>query len=406
MVPLVFAAEAGTLELSDRTGADVRAGSSAAATIFDAVTAATARATLRDRRWSVTVGYSPTLTGMAAADAPPTAYVLQAENVGAIWHDRHLTLSLLETGSYGWETTASLVPPPGTLTAPSTIPSLPSNLTTLQMVGFQSTLGGLYRPSRRWEFELVFGWMTYGGARDVDRAVIPLMYDLTTMARAGYAMTRLDRATLRVTGSRPWTHAGPCVVEGLATSTATGSATTCAPDSYVGAAYVGDRHRFSRSSEGMAEVGYAVAQSRLDSGQPYSTSTFPVADVTYVVDFGPRAARRTSLRFDGQLGPIVNLRSGVPDYSARATGTFLVALPSRKAVSLGFGALQTIYSPEERPFTIFYTSAIAEVPVGKFVGLSATAAYYLENQAGAPTTTSVALFLGATFHTLPLRFQL
>ncbi len=174
MLPLVFAAEAGTLELLDRTGADVRAGSGAQGTEFDAITAATARAMLTDRRWSLLVGYSPTFSVQNTDNAPPTAYVLQAESVDFTWHDRRLSLSLEESGLYGWQNTTNLIPQPGALTQSQPIQTLPGTMTTLQRVMVSSTLTLEYHATRRWTWDLLAGYSVGGGARDVDRAVNPL----------------------------------------------------------------------------------------------------------------------------------------------------------------------------------------------------------------------------------------
>jgi hypothetical protein len=180
---------------------------------------------------------------------------------------------------------------------------------------------------------------------------------------------------------------------------------TCAPDSYLGAAYIGEQHRFSQHSTGNADVGFAIAESRLLSGDPYTTGVYPVADVGYIMDFGARAAR-VSLRFDLQLAPIVDQRTGAVEYAARGTGTARWLLPSRTTLAWAVGALQSLGGAEESPGSVLYTSGTVEVPMGKFFALSAMASYFLEDQEGGPTTTSVAVFVGATVHTLPVRFQL
>ncbi len=113
-----------------------------------------------------------------------------------------------------------------------------------------------------------------------------------------------------------------------------------------------------------------------------------------------------SFRLDGVLGPMIDFRSGALDYTARATGTLRATLPARSQLSLALGVLQSFGDIEERPTSTGYTSAMAEVPLGKFVDLDATAAYYLQKQIGIDATSSVAIFLGVTVHTLPLRFEL
>jgi hypothetical protein len=78
----------------------------------------------------------------------------------------------------------------------------------------------------------------------------------------------------------------------------------------------------------------------------------------------------------------------------------------RKSFSVAAGVLQSLYGVGERTYTIFYTSAFADVPVGKFVILNASASYFQQEQPGAAALTSFVLFFGATVQTLPIRFRL
>jgi hypothetical protein len=404
MIPIVFAAEAGTLELMDRTGADVRAGPGAP-TSYDALTAATARATVRDRRWSLNVGYSPTVSVEAIEGTPATPYVLQAENVGAIWHARLLTLSLTEMGSFGWQYAANLVPQPGALTQIQPVSRLPSTLAVLEMVSVGATVGAQYVPARRWALGLIFGYTEAGGAREVDRANSPLNFGLSGTASATYAMTHLDSAFVRVFGLRAWTHSGPCLVTGATADTANGSPATCAPDADIGTAVVGDQHVFSRSSTGMLGLGLGASRARLGPDQPYSTGYYPMALASYMTAFGPRDGRM-SLRLDGQIAPLIDVRTGAVEYAALGSSTLRIETSTRAGLAVAVGILQSLSNEEERPTTTAYTSGTAEYPIGKYVSLTAIASYFWQDQAGAAATSTFALFVGATMHTLPVRFPL
>jgi hypothetical protein len=155
----------------------------------------------------------------------------------------------------------------------------------------------------------------------------------------------------------------------------------------------------------MAGIGVGVARARLGPDQPYTTGYYPTALVSYVTAFGPRNGRM-SLRFDGQIAPLVDTWTGALDYSTAATATIRSTFVSRAAVALALGALQSLGDEEERPTTTVFASGLAEYPIGKYVFLNAMATYSWQDQLGSGATSLVGFFVGATMHTLPLRFQL
>lgn len=405
ILPLIFAAGAGTLELSDRVGADARLSSAAQSNSYDAVTVPTARATLRERLWALSATYSPSFIEQATDISPPLPYVLQVETLGATLQSRHATVVLTEAGSFGWQNTANLVPQLAVAGQPQTIQNIPTQITTIQTESLFTTLSGQFRPTRRWTLVLSSGYSLSGGAREVDREISPLTFQVPVTVTANYALSRVDRALVYVNGARSWTKLGPCLVATTPGAASASLPATCAPDGYFGGVSVGGQHAFSRGEFGLMSVGYGMSGERISPGLPYVLSTFPLANVSYWVEFGMEKTR-TTLRFDGQAMPVMDMRSGALNYGVQGTGTLRVLFRSRAMVALAAGAMQSFASADERPTSTLFVTGTSEFPIGKYVSLNAMSSYFSQLQEGAPAVSSVSFFVGAIVRSLPFHFQI
>jgi hypothetical protein len=394
---LPVAADIRTLELMDTTEARVRGGTGEQAA-FDLSTIPSATLLWAGHHWQLTASYAPYFTATNIVPPPVAVELLQTGTLATSWRGRFSSLTLSESGSYGTENTAYLtIPAPTTAGSQQVVNG--SQPGFIQFAQSTSTLAGTYARSLRWGFSATANYLVYGGLDTAGREVIPFQHGPSADARVTYAFSHVDGVFVDANYWMIDTAEGPCLVPGVAL-------TTCAPDGLMGSLTLGLRHSFSRATDAALAAGASVVRSRVDPTFLYTMGYYPAAIATYEHRFGLEA-RPSLLRFDAQLGPVVDIRSGAVDNRAQLSGT-LTWFDRLRVVTGGFGAAHSLGDVLEPPSTIFFLTSQLDYHVTRRLTLSLQASYYWQYQEDAAPGTSVLssaiVTLMATVATLPLRF--
>jgi hypothetical protein len=395
MIPaLLLAADLSTLHLSATSEARLRA-TEDQPLAYDWTVGASANLESRGHIWQFELTYAPFFQVEDLELPKPDAIFYQTGLASAVWHDRHLRLALTETGSEGTRNSTDFVVQqslPGTAQAYSNL-TAPATIWYAQSL---TTLSGEYVPTPRWRFVVQASYSLYGGLDEAARRYIAFQYGPLGSAVATYRVTPVDGIFAQANGSQSTSLVGPCQVP------TNPPELTCEPDNFIASAIVGWQHTFSAASEGAIGAGAGVSRARLEQDVPHDTTYYPEATITYQYQIA-RTHDRTSLRVDGSLGPIVDLRSGTVDDRAQMTGT-LVWSVDPVTLSEVFGVARSLGSAEELPSSLLFGTSRVDLRVGRNATLSASIGYLWQDQDGLGVSSSFLASVGATVFTSPMRF--
>jgi hypothetical protein len=402
---LVFAAATATIELSDRT--DVRLREAVGfAPALDLATAPRMDLQVHSPRWTLLLGYSPSLLLQNVAPPPTEVVFLNNATVSAGWQDHDTRLTLLEDATYGRENTTYLAQQSTTNQAGQTnaLQLLPQNAETIDLGSSRTMLLAGLRPAKRLQLSLDVGYSIYGGLDQSAREVLPLQRGPFADASMAYVFNPADRFIANVDVSHVAFVQGPCLALELVTATPTPAqaAAQCAPDDYIGVATMGWSHALTRLSSASVSVGASAVRSRLDTSDPFVTHAYPAGTLTYQYKVGVER-RPTTIRFDAQLAPTVDFRSGVADNRVQATVTG-VWTGSRLTLTQIAGAARSLGAAFEPPATLVLTTSSIEYLASKLISLGASLDFIWQNQENVGTLTSFLASLSFTVRAPVERF--
>lgn len=376
---MIFADPAVILNVSDRLEHRIRFQEGAdTATDFANVPSVTLG--LHDRRYD---GWLSTYPLVAVHDLQSSnnrgALAMAQGSAGFAWHDRRMQIVASQSGSYGLQNFAYLLPlnlPPGTIAPPTT--PVPTSNGDFLFANSQSMLSINYRWTRRFS-TYVSPMLTIGGGIDdkkKDPALQPSQYlpfqvtprldlrldylwshstRLETFA-SGYAAAFDDRRCDYNTGGAP----SPL-------TSLRGSVGTCksgGQEVELGETW---RHALSKSTEIAIGAGGSIARTRIDairedngafvSPIPERTRFFPVITAHFSHRLSFHRPEVSRIEFDARLGPIMDLRFGWIDpritFSIRDI-TYYKKIEIRGSVEFA----QTI--PPDEPISTTFLQGIVE----------------------------------------------
>jgi hypothetical protein len=405
---LVLAAYAGTVEVADRTEIRARA-TQGLPVAFDAVTIPSARAAILERQWSYTGLYAPTLT-LQDMQASVTPVVLHAGSLAVAWHDRIARVTLREEATYGRQNTANLaLLATGTVTPdgrPPVIQALPQ-AETITTASSRTTLATELRPARRVTVAASVSYNVSGGLDAASRAVIPQQRGPFAEASVGYAVSRVDLATGALAVARSDFTSGPCIAlqvqpGGAPTGGAATPATTCAPQNETAVATAGWRHTFSRRVDGSIGAGISEIRTRLSDQEAFVTKPYAAGSASLGYRVG-LARHVTTARLEGQVAPVVDLRTGVADDRAQVTLT-VASRSGDLALTGSGGAARSFGNQFVTPATFLTAATEAQYDVGRHATVGAGVRYFWQNQRGFDAVSSAIVFASLTVRSSALRF--
>lgn len=411
---LLYADYAGTLDVSNRTEVRVRHTDGAAPDpSLDLVDTPIARLSVAAHQWEYTLGYS------AVAVAPDVeAQVLpqlsQYGDVGASWHDRRVRIDVTEAASYGAQNPGLLLtlPAAATANAPTTPPGPTAPPATSLPPGAQAlaapatiffgrsttTLATRLTLSRRWFASTSLAYTLGGGLDAASRAALPFVGGPRAEALASYSLTRGDVLDSRAAAQHGTATASPCsaAISGVT------AADTCSPLAESVQLTESWRRQLTRSTQAWLGGGASVVHVRLRPTDPNVDRVYPVALTGFLHEHEVNGIR-TLIRFDAQVSPLLDARTGVLD--ERATGTLSVTLPFRRlALLTALAGTRSIASPFVRPVKVVQGTAEAEYRVSPLLTLGVGGRYAWQEQAGIGEFAGGLVFAQATFHAPQLKF--
>jgi hypothetical protein len=261
---LIAADLSGTLTISDRTEARVRAPgtptpSGVPAAAVDVETAPEARLLLGSRRVRFTLAYTPRLTLWdVGAGTHPTA--LHAGAAHLEWQSHDARLSIDQAGAYGGVSFAYVsLAPDATTGAPPRVDVVPAPQ-IIQYASSTTTLGSRLT-LRRWTIDTSLGYRLDGGADAPSRAVLPFQNGPFGDLKVDYAVTRRDHLVTTVAASE--------------------AAFSSGPESIVTELDEGYRHFWTRTFETRLTLGVSEVRMRSSALAAHTFETYPVAEVVF-----------------------------------------------------------------------------------------------------------------------------
>ncbi len=410
---VVYADYVGTVDVSNRT--EVRARHTEGATpdpSFDLVDTPTARVGLRDHQYDYTLGYTA-VTVAPDIQTQVAPQLFQYGDVGAAWHDRRVRVGVTETVTYGVQNPGLLLtlpaapaanapaptgptPPPPT-TAPPGAQALAAP-TTLYSGSSTTALVARLTVTRRWTATSSLAYAMGGGLDTSSRAALPFVRGPRADALASYSMTRLDVLDSRVAAQRGTATAGACnpVIAGVT------AADTCSPIAESAQLSESWRRQVTRSTQAWIGGGASALRIRLRPGDAYVGRVYPVGLAGFLHEHEVNGIR-TVVRFDAQLAPLFDTRTGILD--ERATGTLSLTLPYRRFTFLAaLAGTHSIASPFVRPIRVVQGTVEADYHVSRLLTVGAGGRYAWQDSLGGTAFVSGMAFAQATFHAPQIKF--
>jgi hypothetical protein len=395
---------AGTFDLSNR--AEVRGRTTQSTPSYggpnpslDLADTPSLRLNLSTRSWEGTLGYSAMIL-VPDAEVGITPTLIQSGDVGTTWHERQVTLGVAEyvvygsinsatTGPLGTPTTGA-APPPASVTAlvqPGTI----------QFGSSRSVLRAVDRLSRRWTLSLSMEYLLTGGLDASSQASMPLVYGPRGELIAAYVLSRRDRLESRILAQRVDTSSGVCSPF-IPASLIPDPSQPCDSSGQIGQATEVWVHELSTTTQMSLGAGAAGTQMRYQDAQAKpDEALFPVglAAVQYTHPITPTTS--STFRLDLTAAPFVDLRTGVVDERAQATGA--AQFHARSMVYSGtLGATRSIDSPFILPLTSFQALLEAEYIVSPIVGVGGGVRYAWQDQEPLGIFSVAMVFAQVTLH--------
>jgi hypothetical protein len=405
----ILADYAGTVEVANRT--EVRGRSTQPAqpnfpsVSLDLADTPSLRLGLSDRRWKYTLGYSATaLLADAELGAGAAPQVLQTATLAATWHDRHVELGLEEDGQYGLVNTGYLLGGGGPASA-STTPAPPATgvqaLVAPQTITFGSSLTALtgrFQLERRWQLTTSVGYLMQGGLDGGSQAIMPFVRGPRAEAVLGYQATRRDIVETHAIGQHSDTSTSPCsaLIVGIK------AGEQCSPTSQAVQLNELWRHHVSRDTELSAGAGASFVQVRLNGDQPFTDQVYPFG-IAGLMHTEKIEDQRTIVRFDVQVAPYLDYRTGVAD--ERVQGTLLGEVPVRRVVYSGqIGIARSVGVAFIEPVTLFQALVQVEWHTTRVVSLGGGVRYAWQEQDTLGTYGGEMVFGFVTLHAPVGRF--
>lgn len=413
---VVFAQHAGTLDLADRTEARARSapGQTAAA---DLATTPSARLAGRSRHWDESIRYAPTFT-LRELQRGLNPEILQDAGVAVAWHGRRVRLGVSQDGTYGLQNFSYLGPAAatsGAAPAPGTTPI--QLLTAPRSVTYGSSRTALRTDllvTRRLSMFATVGYDLSGGLTADARTVIPFQRGPRAEMEAEQRITLVDSLATHVAASESDFAVGPCLSDVVASkaigastgtinpSTPTGTLASCAPQIGIARASERWRRRLSRFSEIGVGAGLSVTRARRDPANAFTVTPYPLGEAHYQRTEGV-GGRRTVLRLDAQLLPLVDVRSGTLDYRVQGSAAYSIDI-ERVVVSslLGFG--QTIDATRIRPATVLRGEVELDYRVTRQLTTGCAVRYVWQTQPPYDALSAVVALAQVTWRVPTMRF--
>jgi hypothetical protein len=390
----------------------------------DLVDVPTAHMELKGHEWNTTLDYSAFAIIPDLETGRPIPEVLQMATVGEAWHDRTVRLALFEYAQYGEENSAFLFSPANGSSNPLTPPGAPAPATgspaVQALANPVSVLYGYSRTdltseialSRRWAETSLLEYSVQGGADAASRAVLPLVYGPRADVAFKWSATRIDAIETRLLGLHSDSSSGPCSPFLLTPLPAT---SVCEPTGDIVQWTETWRRRLSRQSDAWLGAGPAFVAARLMTAGSYEDAVYPavLAGVQYLSSL---EHVRTVVRFDAQLAPLVDVRTGIVD--DRLQGTLTLQVPLRDVTMTGaLSGTRSVETLFTEPLELVQGSFEIQYRVDPELSVGAGARYAWQDQASPsgpvpPGSTppiigaysSGLVFVQATFRAAPLRF--
>ncbi|MGH7435298.1 MAG: hypothetical protein ACRENE_06460 [Polyangiaceae bacterium] len=414
MLALALAAYAGTADLSDAASVNLRTMTATPASV-DLIMSPAARASVTDRRWELTASYAPLLylTDVERGEAA-SAYILNGASLLTAWHDRLVRIHASEDASFGRQNTTYLGLPsqPASASSPGPAPTspamqlVPAQSTALDLASSRTTVGSDLRLSRRLQLALNIGYALFGGTDAVSQQTLPLQEGPFANASAFYLLSRADTLLVNASASVNDTERAPCPTFVLTAPppamSAARSVPTCAPDDLIASSSAGIVHDFTQATTGAVGAGASFVRSRLNPTDGYDSSVFPtgIASLQHVFALEEQP---TTLHVDAQLGPFVDLRTGIPAYRVQANLS-LSRHAGQVVLTELLGAYRSFGSILLPPATYWLSNTTVEYRATRNVSLLGSFNCVVEAQDGLATFLATITTLSVVVRTSPARF--
>lgn len=425
MIPVLVAADlAGTLLLSDRTDARLRATQQTGAVVsaqgvaptqnsvqfgFDLSNRPDATLDARNRYWDFRVEYEPsfTLTDLEQS------FDLQVLNAGAAtiqWHDRHVRLTLSEAGSYGQFNSAynfGLTTSPGTgqngqpaTMGQQTTPGVPTSPqvapapVTITFISSTTTLRTDVQADKRTAFNFGGSYIVTGG---INTIAYPETYGPRFDAGLTYAFSRRDQAV-----TNAYAQAAIFTTEQCISPSGVALNEFCHPEADVAQATEGLRHAFDPMTSLTLDAGAALSRTRQKLTDPFGFEVYPVAIGAFQHSY--RGRDKLTLRVDAEYIPVIDGRSGYTASRIQGDFTFADNVAPHIRLTATATAAQTI--PPSAPLAATLVSGQVSVDylVSKILDVSIGNTTGWQSQQPLGSFFSSYLFLAVTVAAPALRF--
>jgi hypothetical protein len=401
-----FFADAGaTLDLSNRVEVRGRSTQNVSPNpSLDLYDSLAARANLESHRWAYTLGYSVEAL-LPDAELGFTPLILQDLDFGATWHARRVKLEAAEYLTYGQMNQASLgvrAPVTGGVAPPTQTAQPLIQPATVTIGGTRTVLGAEDHLSGRWDLSLLLEYAVQGGLDAASQVTLPVVRGPRLTGKLSHAFPR--RRTLETEALVQLSDAAPSICSPIIPpALLVDLAQPCDPSAQMGQVVEKWRQPLTRAFDVEWGAGAAAAGIRFQDRQTHTDfAGWPVAEASvsysHIVQGEGKAAH-----LDLALEPFVDLRTGVIDERAQATG--YLDLPTR-AVSYEavLGMARSVDSPFAQPVTSVQALASAEYLASKVVGVGGGASYSWQNQQGIGTFSIGMVFVSLTLHAPRIRF--
>jgi hypothetical protein len=356
LTPLVLAADyAGTAVLNDRT--DVRgrftmAHTPGAPTSYtgglDLVTTPSAYMLVNDRRWSLSLGYTPSFTA-TEIETGWNPEVFQLAGVGIGWHNRFVTVSLGDAVSFGTFNSAYLFQPGAQPSGSATPPAAAGGTQGLPTTGLQlvpqpqaiyfgsnrTTASVAAVTDRRSSFSLGGSFGLSGGLDDNSRLVEPDQRAIEGDASFSHQVTRTDGSLtvasvtdLNFKGALCFTPDGK-IVPGV----------TCRPDDQIFLLTENFIHAFDKTTSLSVGAGPQFIRARPDVAVPYTSSWYPGGQLSVSHQYAKQGL--ASLLVTAEFFALPDFRTGLVTERAQLDATVVDIIDPRLSLSIAAGAGQT-----------------------------------------------------------------
>jgi hypothetical protein len=372
---------------------------------FDLVDIPTLRLDLKQYDWEYILDYSAFAILPDLELGPPTPQVLQSGDVGIIWQDRRVRLGLTQYGQYGEQNSAYLATPVTTGTSGTTPPVGGSTVQLLaapETVTFgasRTDLTSRIHFSRLWLGTGLLEYSIQGGLDASSRTALPIVKGPRADVTLAYSATRLDTIETRFAGATSIASIGLCSPT-LLNPFPIGA--ECQPEAGNAQVTLAWRRRLSRHSEAWIGAGPSLVVARLRPSDSYTEATYPAAIGGFQYLSSVEQVR-TVLRFDAQIAPLVDVRTGIID--DRAQGTLTLSLPFRDLTVTGSASGSRSIDPLfAEPVTSALGSFEVDYRIERYLSLGGGVRYAWQDQATLGAFSSGLLFVQATVRAPTVRF--